>query len=175
MRSGVISGAVTSSGGFDVAESVGWIKWCGSLKKGGLIARTCVSILWSLHMPTALSLAEACKREVRRAELIETLKHLEFFLMFVKERIWSINANLLDLPGDRVDGWHLTRRSVKLAWNLRLIILAPKWLRSYGRGGWYHVNSVDWGPWDNDRLLGLGIWIGEVSTPPPPSINRVKP
>ena len=41
------------------------------------------------------SLAGACRRD-KIAELVGILKCLEFFLMLGKERIWSINVNLLD-------------------------------------------------------------------------------
>ena len=51
-------------------------------------------------MPPALSLAG---RKVGRAELEEILKCLEFFLMFVKGRIWFINVNLLNFAWRSLD------------------------------------------------------------------------
>jgi len=78
--------------------------------KRDLIAQIRVSILvriifLPLQIPPALSLAITWRREVGRAELVEILKRLEFFLMLVKGIIWSINANLLDLVW-RLYGWN---------------------------------------------------------------------
>jgi len=47
-------------------------------------------------LSVAFSLAEACKREVGRAELVEIFEYLEFFWILEKGRIWSINVNLWD-------------------------------------------------------------------------------
>ena len=42
----------------------------------------------------ALSLAEACSKEVGTTELVELFKCLEFFWILAKGRIWPINVNL---------------------------------------------------------------------------------
>ena len=48
------------------------------------------------------SLAEVYKRELGRVEFVEIFKCLKFFLMLVKERIWSINVNLMNFS---LCGW----------------------------------------------------------------------
>jgi len=47
------------------------------------------------------------ERKVKRVELVGIFKYLEFFLMLVKGRIWSIDANLLNFAW-RLLGWMTT-------------------------------------------------------------------
>jgi len=62
-------------------------------------------------MPPALSLVEACKRKVRRAELVEIYECLGFFWILEKGRIWSINVNLWDFTC-RLCGWMIIGMSI---------------------------------------------------------------
>jgi len=59
--------------------------------------------LTTINAPT-LSLARAYMREARRSKLVEIRECLEFFLILMKGRIWSINANLFDFSW-RLCGW----------------------------------------------------------------------
>ena len=99
---------------------------------------------WPLQMPPALF---SC-RSLRKKSQQSGVGRRSFNVLTSPWCLWAgedwiINANILDVFGDRATGWQLACQSIRILKTYNWHLFESWWLRSYDSGSWFSTDSVD--------------------------------